>query len=109
LELQVFIITWGHKSAEAVLDNLGMCASCGDDTLCNVTLYYNYLGLFWVFNVSTDKLITVYCKACGKSKKIPYWIRLRVINKLIPYMDRFGLLGLATGFALLVARNFLTE
>jgi hypothetical protein len=92
------MIVWGTGGN---ILNLGTvenrhCDVCEKNRPFNMFLRYRYWGLYWVFNVVTEKKYLLLCDVCQRGWELE---RSKVEGTLksvpIPFMHRFGLLSLA--------------
>lgn len=103
------MIVWG-SGGDVV--NLGVvevthCDVCEKDRAFNLILCYRYWGLYWVFNVVTEKKYMLVCDVCQRGWELDSSRVEEAIKSVpIPFMRRFGLLvfiGIVVGIGILAS------
>ncbi|MBI2956853.1 MAG: hypothetical protein HYY26_06045 [Acidobacteria bacterium] len=89
------IVVWG-SGGNAI--NLGAvesrrCPFCREDLPFNLFLQYRYWGLYWIFNLVTEKNYLLLCDRCGKGWELEKdKVQAALTGDPIPFMHRYGLL-----------------
>lgn len=96
------VVTWGHKEVGGIFPNLGLCPTCQINAACGISIYYTFVGVFWICHFCTGKVFNVRCRQCGRNRTISWTARWKASNKLIPLKDRYGFVILAVVIAVLV-------
>ena len=105
------MIVWGYGGDVLNLGTLETrsCPTCEKDRPFNVFLQYRYWGLYWVFNVVTQKKYSLLCQVCQRGWELDKGKMPDALMKApIPFMRQFGLLlliAIVAGLGVLGALN----
>ncbi|HZU28193.1 MAG TPA: hypothetical protein VFA04_21870 [Bryobacteraceae bacterium] len=98
------MIIWGWQRR---LIDLGghetrFCPRCAQEHLFRYALQYTCFRLYFIFGVVTSKHDLLLCTFCGQGWRLKAGEGVPSVRPSIPFMHRFGLLGLVTAVAILV-------
>jgi len=88
------MIVWGSGGDRVNLGQVDTraCATCEKDRPFYLFLTYRYWGLYWVFNVVTEKTYFLACEICQRGWELEsHKVEATVKSVPIPFMRRWGL------------------
>lgn len=92
------MIVWGTGRNIINLGRLESrrCDTCERERPFNLILQYRYFGLYWVFNMVTERKYMLLCDICSRGWELNIKEVQKSLKRVpIPFMHRYGCLLLA--------------